>query len=273
MKLLRNQDGRLAGRPVYDLWRNHRQDFEQYQAIQRPKRRFPPNSHAASFVCDPDGRTVFAGLYYVEEARLATEAGSSPVEEARVQANGFIHTMKRLPLMERLEGELEIDWGRGYRAKKNTTSESLVAPSEVPEGSTYDPAASLLDQRQKTMQEVVARPGQDQFRVSLMGAYGKRCAVTGCSVPEVLEAARIIPYTGHASNHVCNGLLLRRDIHQLFDALLIAIEPESHSIVIAPRLRGTLHEKLVGRKIRLPKLANHHPSEVSLRSHQSRASL
>ena len=204
--------------------------------------------------------------------------------------------MKRLPLMERLEGELEIDWGRGYRAnvqnaltqnkpilsipdiledhaKKNTTSESLVAPSEVPEGSTYDPAANLLDQRQKTMLEVVARPGQDQFRVSLMGAYGKRCAVTGCSVPEVLEAAHIIPYTGHASNHVCNGLLLRRDIHQLFDALLITIEPESHSIVIAPRLRGTLHEKLVGRKIRLPKLANHHPSEVSLRYHQSRASL
>lgn len=296
VKLLRNQDRRLKGRSVYELWKNYRPQFEYYQSIQRARRRFAPDSHVASFVADPEGRTIFAGLYYVEGSRLATDADKSPVEEARVQPNDIIHTMRRLPVMEQLEGELEIDWGRGFKATvqyaRNKNKPILSIPDILDDlgkgdGTTdggastidnlgtsdFDSKASMLDQRQRTMQEVVARLGQDEFRTSLMRAYSKRCAITACSVPEVLEAAHITPYTGDASNHVCNGLLLRSDIHQLFDALLITVDPESYAIVIAPRLRGTIYEKLAGRKIRLPQSVSQHPSEVSLRYHLSRASL
>jgi hypothetical protein len=55
--------------------------------------------------------------------------------------------------------------------------------------------------------------------------------VTGYSLPDVLEAAHIEPYLGTASNHVENGLLLRADIHILFDLNFIAVNPDSLTIV------------------------------------------
>ncbi len=50
-----------------------------------------------------------------------------------------------------------------------------------------------------------------------MDAYGGRCAVTNCDIEDVLEAAHISPYNGPSTDQVYNGLLLRTDIHTLFD--------------------------------------------------------
>ena len=160
--------------------------------------------------------------------------------------------------MEQLEGELEIDWGRGFKATvqyasnknkpilsipdiladlgsgKRTTASGAATVDNL-STSDFDPTASMLDQRQRTTQEVVARLGQGRFRDMLLSAYGGKCAVTGCSIPEVLEAAHIIPYSGDPSDHVCNGLLLRSDIHMLFDAHLIAIDPTKMTIITSSR--------------------------------------
>lgn len=68
------------------------------------------------------------------------------------------------------------------------------------------------------------RIGQQRFRTQLFEAYTGRCAVSGCNVDEALEAAHIENYSGPKSQVVSNGILLRRDLHSLFDAHLISFK-------------------------------------------------
>src|SRR5205823_2979542 len=81
----------------------------------------------------------------------------------------------------------------------------------------FDPI-SIEDGRRRIQ---ASRQGQFAFRAALIEAYGGRCAMTGCDILEVLEAAHIVPYRGPSTNAVSNGLLLRADIHTLFDLGLI----------------------------------------------------
>jgi len=76
------------------------------------------------------------------------------------------------------------------------------------------------------------RAGQQEFRQRLLDAYGRRCAVSNCAVEEALEAARIIPDTvvGDAGMDPRNGILLRADIHRLFDCGLIGFRMEGDEL-------------------------------------------
>lgn len=82
---------------------------------------------------------------------------------------------------------------------------------------------NLEDGRKKIERMVTQRQGQPAFRNALLAAYNNRCAITGCTIDDVLEAAHISPYLGKHTNHVTNGLLLRADVHTLFDRGLIKI--------------------------------------------------
>ena len=75
------------------------------------------------------------------------------------------------------------------------------------------------DERERLFRQIRARRGQRVFREKLRARYGDRCAVCGCNVLDVLEAAHIRPYRGDLDNHVENGLLLR---HTQFDLDLIS---------------------------------------------------
>ncbi|RZM24778.1 MAG: HNH endonuclease, partial [Pedobacter sp.] len=70
---------------------------------------------------------------------------------------------------------------------------------------------------------ITARRGQKSFRDKLLKAYEYKCAVTGCDVIATLEACHIMPYNGDYTNHIQNGILLRSDIHVLFDLGLLTI--------------------------------------------------
>lgn len=83
------------------------------------------------------------------------------------------------------------------------------------------PIISEEDARQRELRAVFLRRGQEKFRKDLINAYKSRCAVTGCNIVEILEAAHIIPYRGEHTNRCNNGLLLRADIHTLFDLGLL----------------------------------------------------
>lgn len=72
---------------------------------------------------------------------------------------------------------------------------------------------------------VKERPGQKEFRLRLFDAYGRICLLTGCTVEEAIDGAHIDPYNGKLFDHPQNGLLLRKDLHCLFDSNLIGIEP------------------------------------------------
>jgi predicted restriction endonuclease len=82
----------------------------------------------------------------------------------------------------------------------------------------------MIDERQRKLREIGDCRGQPEFRNRLIAAYGGVCAVTGCNAVAALEACHLAPYSGAQSNHVTNGLLLRADIHTLFDLDLIGIE-------------------------------------------------
>jgi hypothetical protein len=88
------------------------------------------------------------------------------------------------------------------------------------------------DRRETSLQEVKRRQGQPEFRRRLLDRYGKQCMISGCDVITVLEAAHIQPYRGEEDNHVENGLILRSDLHTLFDAGLLGICPETRSVIL-----------------------------------------
>jgi hypothetical protein len=128
---------------------------------------------------------------------------------------------------------------------------------------SFDPD-SISDERERAVRAIRVRRGQPAFRATLLTAYGQRCAITGCAVEDVLEAAHIYPYSGKLTNHVSNGLLLRADIHTLFDCWLIAVEPTSRTVVVADALCGSSYAKLAGRKLREPQSASSSASKRSL---------
>jgi hypothetical protein len=92
----------------------------------------------------------------------------------------------------------------------------------------------LGDQRLRVVREIVQRQGSQKFRNSLRRRYGDKCLVTGCSVLPLLEAAHIKEYRVEDDNNAQNGLLLRADIHTLFDLDLLGIDSRTLRVELHP---------------------------------------
>jgi len=137
---------------------------------------------------------------------------------------------------------------------------------DIPE---FDPQDEI-DGRRKALRAVAVRQGQPRFREGLIKAYEGRCAVTECSVLATLQAAHIAPYNGSQTNSVQNGLLLRADIHNLFDLGLLQIEPNTYIIRISEDLTDTQYGPLQGKKIRLPSGRSRWPNDMALAGHRAR---
>jgi hypothetical protein len=135
-------------------------------------------------------------------------------------------------------------------------------------GHAFDPS-DTMDARERVLAQIVRRRGQREFREKLLAAYEGRCAVTGCDLVAVLEAAHIRPYKGQTTNDIQNGLLLRADIHTLFDLGLIAVAPESLEILLAPSVGETSYQELAGIFLRVPADPRKRPSFDALELHKS----
>jgi putative restriction endonuclease len=72
--------------------------------------------------------------------------------------------------------------------------------------------------------------------VLVTDAYTRRCSITGERTLPALEAAHIVPYAIEQSNAVSNGLLLRADLHNLFDQGLITVTPD-YRVKVSPAIR------------------------------------
>jgi hypothetical protein len=136
--------------------------------------------------------------------------------------------------------------------------EALLMENQVSEDQTRNKKdgefipSDLEDARRRIVGAIVVRQGQGEFRKGLLEAYQHSCAVTGCSTVEVLEAAHIVPYLGPITNNLTNGLLLRADIHTLFDLGLLSVNPDDYRVLTSKRLLGSPYEVLAGQQIRLP---------------------
>ena len=129
------------------------------------------------------------------------------------------------------------------------------------------------DGRQTVVDTIIKRRGHPGFRQALLDAYEYRCAVTTFNAPDSLEAAYIVPFRGKFTHHPSNGLLLRADIHTLFDLGKLAVDTGTMSIVIADDLLTTSYRILAGRPLRYPKDEAHRPSVEALDLHRRLAGL
>lgn len=93
------------------------------------------------------------------------------------------------------------------------------------------------------------RRGQPKFRANLLRAYEGRCCISGHGPEEVLEAVHILPHAKTGLNELDNGLLLRSDLHVLFDEALLGIDPETLTVEIDPSLEGSPYWKWNGKTL------------------------
>jgi hypothetical protein len=129
----------------------------------------------------------------------------------------------------------------------------------------FDPLGQE-DARERSLRSVVERRGQSKFRMKLIKSFNGRCAITGCEVLPILEAAHITPYLGIATNDISNGLLLRADLHTLWDLGLVAIDPEKLTVWVSLAITDPTYRQLEGEPLRMPPPAHLRPSIEALRA-------
>jgi putative restriction endonuclease len=119
--------------------------------------------------------------------------------------------------------------------------------------------------------EILPRLGQGTFRVVILDAYQRHCAVTNEKVMPVLEAAHIKPYEKNGTHNPNNGILLRSDLHKLFDKGYATVTPD-HRFEVSRRIRedfdnGQEYYALHGRGIFVPRKLVLQPAGENLAWH------
>ena len=114
---------------------------------------------------------------------------------------------------------------------------------------------------------VRSRLGQGIFRVQVLDAYRRACAVSEEHSLPVLEAAHIRPFAQGGPHNVRNGLTLRSDLHRLFDLGYVTVDSE-HRLVVSRRLaddfgNGRSYRGFHGRPLALPADPAHRPAQSS----------
>jgi len=159
-------------------------------------------------------------------------------------------------------GEGHLLWGRCREAARELSRETY---------SWTDRAWRERAARYGPGQIVHPRLGQGTFRIATLEAYERSCAVTDEHSLPVLEAAHIRPYSLGGAHEVPNGILLRADLHRLFDRGYVTVTPDLR-LEVSRRLRedfdnGRTYYPLHGAPVRPPRLASHRPSAELLEWH------
>ena len=143
-------------------------------------------------------------------------------------------------------------------------------PGPVPDlQPTFEPLED--DERRRVEAVHPERQGQGTFRLRLLRAYDGQCAVTGEHAVPVLEAAHIQRYLGPASNHPQNGIVLRSDLHRLYDAGYVTVDRELR-LEVSSRLRdefenGKHYYEMAGHRVHVPRDQRLVPSAQALEWH------
>jgi len=119
---------------------------------------------------------------------------------------------------------------------------------------------------------IKSRLGQGAFRILVTGAYNRNCAISGEKALPVLQAAHIKPFNEQGPNSVSNGLLLRSDLHILFDRGYLTVTPE-YKIEVSRKIKeefnnGKHYYAFHGKELyALPKIITDRPSLDFIRWH------
>lgn len=163
--------------------------------------------------------------------------------------------------------------GRGYgtdeadgRALWDAVTERLAAIS------TPAVSVSPASPRYGPPTLVTPRFGQGAFRLAVTDSYDRQCAVTGERTLPILDAAHIQAFADGGTHEVANGLLLRTDIHRLFDLGYVTVS-EDNRFEVGRRLKadfdnGRHYYDLHGQPVRSPRRGATPPSFEALRWHR-----
>ncbi len=163
--------------------------------------------------------------------------------------------------------------GRGYEAS-TTEGADLWRLVEERLRFLYPAVAEEVEEPAAMFGEpttIQPRLGQGTFRLLITDSYQRRCAMTGERALPVLEAAHIKPVARGGIHALDNGLLLRSDLHRLYDRGYITVTPD-HQIHVSNRLKtdfdnGEPYYPLRGQRIALPTTEAHRPKSASLEWH------
>ena len=168
------------------------------------------------------------------------------------------------------EGRSQIEALIQVTLDEQARAQRVIADADqLAAGDIVDPLVpvEIGDQRDRVPASVVLRRGQSRFRRALLEAYGRRCAVTGSEVETVLEAAHIRRYQGDHTDVLSNGLLLRSDVHTLFDCHRLTVTPD-FTVHVAPEALSTPYAELHGQRLQVvPRSPGDRPAGALLEEH------
>lgn len=126
------------------------------------------------------------------------------------------------------------------------------------------------DERLTRLSVGITRENQGRFRELLLDAYAGACAITQYDARPALDGAHILPFIGKPSDTARNGLLLRSDVHRLFDRYLLTVDTSSMTTVVSAKLEHTRYSELHGTELALPEDERFWPSVRNLKMHRER---
>lgn len=134
-------------------------------------------------------------------------------------------------------------------------------------------SSRVREERARFGQPALVKPrlGQGAFRSLVTDIYQRKCAITGEKTLPALDAAHIWSYTEGGPHEPENGLLLRKDVHSLFDAGYITVDDDLH-VNVSAKIKeqfenGREYYAMHGRKIFEPDRDEWRPSTEYLRRH------
>jgi putative restriction endonuclease len=191
------------------------------------------------------------GVYTLEEGRkriskyrrIAIQPNEDPNIGCIILAEPFFFT-EELWIPVPSDFSLNIVRGKGYNSEETTghvlwseVVKRLARCSVHRSDRSADTNVLIETSRFGKPVAVFPRLGQGAFRVLVTDAYRRRCAFTQERTLPVLEAAHIKPYSSGGRHELSNGLLLRSDLHKLFDLGYMTVDPDSRHIVVGPKIR------------------------------------
>ncbi|HEX6956413.1 MAG TPA: HNH endonuclease [Ferrovibrio sp.] len=146
--------------------------------------------------------------------------------------------------------------------------------NSIAERLEYRRAPSFSESRYGEPTLIRPRLGQGSFRIAVTDAYRRHCAVTGEKTLPILDAAHIRPYADGGPHDIRNGLLLRTDVHRLFDLGYVTVD-NAYRFVVGKRLKedfenGKHYYAMHGEQVNVPNNPLQHPDLGSLRWHQDK---
>lgn len=146
--------------------------------------------------------------------------------------------------------------------KSLAKKDALFTINQILKKDTWDEADNDDIKKYQTIAKKI-RSGQPKFRRNLLKLYDEKCVITNCPVKGVLEAAHILNHSISGINDSSNGLLLRSDLHNLFDSNKIKINPKTYKIEVNESLKNTSYWQFNNNKIR-PGINGEYPSKEYL---------